>query len=207
MPGSRPRWIGLVGALLASACAPHRVPPWAVDLSHAVPTFEVGADGADLARPRADSVPVPSFGDQAAYEVLPPTAAGQGHFYAGRLLLYDHHGTHLDAPADYRNAPATLEQVSPDQRYAAELGAEDLVGPVVFLDLGERVGRELARNAGEPSPDTAVTDFSNASDAVVSAADIDALAGRLRDGVWIVVHTGWSRFSRNWPAFVAKTGA
>jgi kynurenine formamidase len=196
MAALRAPWLGMIGALLASGCTTAREPSWVLDLSHPVPTFQAKAEGADLSRPHAGSVPVPSFGAQAVYAVSPPAETGQGHFYAGHLVLYDHHATHLDAPGHYRNDTGSLEIHPPDQRLAAELGVGDLVGPVVFLDIGERVATELARNGGQPSPDPAVTDFSNDSSAVVGAADIDGLAERLVEDAWIVVHTGWSRFFR-----------
>jgi kynurenine formamidase len=170
-----------------------------IDLTHAIPTFapsEQDPRKPDLAKPFGPAEPVPTFGQQAVYEVLPDWDTGQGHFYAGRSLIYDHHGTHLDAPTHYRNDAETLEVKEPDRRGAEALSVEDLVGPIIFLDIGARVRAELGKNQGEPSPDTEVTDFSNDSENVVTPSDVDSLADRLEDRAWIVVHTGWSRFFR-----------
>jgi kynurenine formamidase len=178
----------------SAGCATDRL---VLDLTHPIPTFAPSAD--DPSKPDPENrlgaaEPVPTFGQQAVYEVLPAWDTGQGHFYAGRMLIYDHHGTHLDAPTHYRNDPETLEVEKPDRRSAAELTADDLVGPVVLLDISARVRSELGKNDGEPSPDPAVTDFSNASPNVVTPSDIDSIAAHLQNRTWIVVHTGWSRF-------------
>jgi kynurenine formamidase len=64
----------------------------------------------------------------------------------------------------------------------------------VLIDIAGRVSAELAKNGGKPSPDKAVTDFSNASMNVVTAADIDAVADQLENGTWLVLNLGWSQF-------------
>jgi kynurenine formamidase len=168
-----------------------------IDLTHPVPTFEPREGKPhepDLTRPQQKSEPVPAFGRQAVYELIPELETGQGHFYWGRITIDEHYGTHLDAPGHYRNDPETVEMPNPDRRTAAELTTRDLVGPVVFLDISSRVGAELGKNNGRPSPDTDVTDFSNASRNVVTAADVESIADRLSDGTWVVVRSGWSRF-------------
>ena len=63
-----------------------------------------------------------------------------------------------------------------------------------MIDISGRVEAELAKNGGKPSPDTSVTDFSNSSANVVTPDDIDAVADKLADGVWLVLNLGWSGF-------------
>ena len=85
--------------------------------------------------------------------------------------------------------------IAPGKRKLAhQLTAEDLIGRVVLIDISGRVQAELDKNGGKPSPDKSVTDFSNSSANVVGADDIAAVAGKLRDGDWLVLNLGWSRF-------------
>lgn len=150
----------------------------------------------DLGQPWLDSTPIPSFGQQAVLSYFQfPT--NQGYFDLGTLVLSEHHGTHMDTPGHYVNNAETQAAGNPpaDQRKLAHLlGAEDLTGRIVLIDISGRVDAELAKNGGKPSPDTAVTDFSDDSGNVVTADDIAAVADKLDDGVWLVLHQGWSRF-------------
>jgi len=75
-----------------------------------------------------------------------------------------------------------------------QLDAGDLIGPVVLIDISGRVQKELDKNGGKPSPDKAVTDFSETSPNVVTADDIAAVADQLKPGVWLVLNLGWSDF-------------
>ncbi len=172
---------------------------FAVDLTHPIPTFkptEGDPMKPDLGQPWLDSTPIPSFGQQAVLSYFQfPT--NQGYFDLGTLVLSEHHGTHMDTPGHYVNNAETQAAGNPpaDQRKLAHLlGAEDLTGRIVLIDISGRVDAELAKNGGKPSPDTAVTDFSDDSGNVVTADDIAAVADKLDDGVWLVLHQGWSRF-------------
>lgn len=170
-----------------------------IDLTHPIPTFEA-LEGdpmkPDLGKPIMGSVPVPTFGQQVIRWTFPfPT--NQGYFELGNLLLPEHHGTHMDASAHYVNNDETMEpgNTPPAERLRLhQLDGDDLSGRIVLIDISERVQAELDKNGGKPSPDTAVTDFSNDSGNVVTAADIEAVADKIDDGVWIVLHQGWSRF-------------
>ncbi len=172
---------------------------FAIDLTHPIPTFkpmEGDPMKPDLGQPWLDSTPIPSFGQQAvlSYSQFP---TNQGYFDLGTLVLSEHHGTHMDTPGHFVNNAETQAAGNPpaDRRKLAHLlGAEDLTGRIVLIDISGRVDAELAKNGGKPSPDTAVTDFSDDSGNVVTADDIAAVAGRLADGVWLVLHQGWSRF-------------
>ena len=116
---------------------------------------------------------------------------------SGKLVIDEHYGTHLDAPNHVLNTPATMAPhgIPNDQRKEmAQLTPEELIGPIVMIDIGDRVRAELARNNGRPSPDRSVTDFSDASGNVVTARDIDAIADQLVDGAWIVVNMDGAKF-------------
>ncbi len=170
-----------------------------VDLTHPIPTFKpMGGDPMkpDLSQPWFDSKPIPTFGQQAILTISQfPT--NWGHFDLGLLVLAEHHGTHMDTPAHYVNKPETMEKdgTPPEKRPTAErMGADDLVGPVVLIDISGRVQSELTKNGGKPSPDTKITDFSEKSANVVTADDISAVADQLKDDVWLVLSLGWSDF-------------
>jgi len=202
----RPRHI-----LAAVACAWFALPGAAlgqtvIDLTHPIPTFEPMAGDPmkpDLQKPWGDARLSPTFGQQAILS-MSRFPVSHGHFDIGTIVLAEHHGTHLDTPSHFVNNAASQEAAgipNASRKQAHQLSGSDLVGPIVFLDISGRVQRELDRNGGKPSPDRSVTDFSNASRNVVGADDINSIAGRLRDGAWLVVHTGWSRFFFSGPDF------
>lgn len=170
-----------------------------IDLTHPIPTFhpmEGDPTAPDLNKPWLDSTPIPSFGQQAVFSISQfPT--NQGHFDLGRLVLAEHHGTHLDTPGHYINNAGSMEQggTAPgDRKLAHQLTSDDLIGPAVVIDISGRVQAELDKNGGVASPDRAVTDFSNGSGNVVTAGDIDAVADGIADGVFLVLNLGWSDF-------------
>ena len=171
------RLLSIAGAAsLAAAMTPlaASADSFVVDLTHPIGTF-APKDGnigePDLTKPIRDSIQVPTFGMQAVFETLPNFETNRGYFGLGRFMLAEHHGTHVDAPVHYNNNAATLETTTPDKRTLEELSIDDLTGPVVFLDISGRVQSELDKNGGKPGPKT-VTDFSNSSNNVVTAADI-----------------------------------
>ena len=170
-----------------------------VDLTHPIPTFKPMAGDPmkpDTAQPWLNSKPIPTFGQQTILTISQfPT--NWGHFDLGLLVLAEHHGTHMDTPAHYVNKPETMEEggTPPEKRPTAErLGADDLAGKVVLIDISGRVQTELAKNSGKPSPDMKITDFSEKSVNVVTADDIAAVADQLADDVWLVLSLGWSDF-------------
>jgi kynurenine formamidase len=186
-----------LAAALALASPAGALTTFTVDLSHPLGTvapLNGDVSKPDLAKPYKGSIAVPTFGAQAVYEQMPNYATNRGHFAMGRLLLWDHHGTHIDAPGHFLNDKATTESTTPDRRTLDELTSDDLIGPVVFIDIGARVRAILDKNGGRPSPDAKLTNFSNTSPGVVTVADINAIAPRLKKGTWIVVNSGWSRF-------------
>ena len=170
-----------------------------IDLSHPIPTFAPSNEDptkADLSKPHLNSVPIPTFGGQAVLSFGEfPTS--DGHFRLGTIILAEHHGTHLDSPGHYVNSPESMEQGNKpanERKHTQDLNANDLIGHAVLIDISGRVEMELAKNGGVPSPDISVTDFSNASANVVTADDIAAVSDKIKNGVWLVLNTGWSKF-------------
>jgi len=188
-----------IAAAAVAVAAPALAGGVTIDLTHPIPTFhptEGDPMTPDLSKPWLDSVPIPSFGQQAVFSISQfPT--NQGHFDLGRIVLAEHHGTHLDTPGHYINNAGSMEAAGKapgDRKLAHQLTSDDLIGPAVVIDISGRVQAELDKNGGTPSPDTAVTDFSNGSANVVGADDIDGVADRIADGVFLVLNLGWSDF-------------
>lgn len=193
----------LLTAALASSLVlgvgPAGAQSFLVDLTHPIPTFKPMQGKPmepDLSQPWLDSKPVPTFGQQTILTISPfPT--NQGQFDLGLIVLSEHHGTHLDTPGHYVNNQGSMEKggTPPDKRKLAhQLGAQDLIGRVVLIDISGRVKSELDKNGGKPSPDPKVTDFRDKSPNVVTGDDIAAVDKQLATGVWLVLSTGWSKF-------------
>jgi kynurenine formamidase len=188
---------GLVMTMFAFSAFGHG--SLSIDLSHPIPTFAPSSEDpmkADLNKPYLDSVPIPTFGGQAVLSFGQfPTS--DGHFSLGTIVLAEHHGTHLDSAGHYVNSADSLEpggKPADQRKLTHDLGANDLVGHAVLIDISGRVEMELAKNGGVPSPDVSVTDFSNTSANVVTADDIAAVSDQIKNGVWLVINTGWSKF-------------
>ena len=187
---------GVLAALL-SGCATS--PPTVIDLTHPIPTFHQAADNParpDTTKPWTNLGAYPIYGEQAVLW-LRQIPTNNGYIESGRVTLWEHQGTHLDAPSHFVNNPQSQEAsgVPPSRRAQLhQVEASRLVGPAVVIDISERVRRELAKNGGRPSPDRKVTDFSETSGAVVTAEDIDRVADRIDNGVWLVLNLGWSQF-------------
>ncbi len=196
---------GLVAATLASVGSA-AADSFVVDLTHPVPTFapmEGDPTKPDLAKPYLGSKPIPTFGQQTVFS-LGQFPTNQGHFDLGTLVLSEHHGTHMDTPGHFVNNADTQKPENPsaDKRKLAHLvDGNDLTGRVVLVDISARVQAELDKNGGRPSPDKSVTDFSDASGNVVTAVDIEAVADKIDNGVWLVLNQGWSRFYFEGPDF------
>ncbi len=177
-----------------------------IDLTHPLPTFKAKKSDPlvpDLQEPWGDGARHPGFGKHAILSIA-SSPTDLGDFLLGRLVLSEHHGTHVDAPSHFANNATSLEQggIPADRRKSMhQLTAEELIGPIVLIDISKRVAQELERNGGQPSPDIRVTDFSNESPNVVRPEDIDAVADRLDNGVWLVLNLGWSRFFFDNPYF------
>jgi len=175
-----------------------------IDLTHAIPTFKpklnlnnITKPLPDLLKPIAKSTPIAGFYQQA---ILYPTVkfdTSDGYFDSRAILIEEHNGTHLDSTNHYINNAASLEPGSnpnSQRKSSDQLTTEQLTGKIVFIDVSVRVKKELAKNGGVPSPDIAVTDFSNTSQATVRASDIARVADQIKDGVWVIARVGWDQF-------------
>lgn len=201
------RVLRVIGAGAAMLC--WQGATWAqtvIDLTHPIPTFKPMAGDAmkpDLSQPWGDGRLFPTFGQHAVL-AMSKFPTNQGHFDLGTLVLSEHHGTHLDAAGHYVNDDTSQEKAGipiGERKLVHQLGGADLVGKIVLIDISGRVQKELDKNGGKPSSDRKVTDFSNSSPNVVGADDIAAVAGKLRNGVWLVINTGWSKFFFSGPDF------
>ena len=166
-----------------------------IDLTHAAPTFEpVNGDltQPDTSSPIGDSRIVcgHGLGTRIPKEDF---QARNGYFRWGFFCLDEHFATHVDSQCHFVTTDPELSIDEPDRRYAHEFTLADLVGPLVYVDISERVKQELDKNGGEPSPNISVTDFSNSSQATVRLADILAVEEQIRDGAYIVFNTGWEQ--------------
>jgi kynurenine formamidase len=173
--------------------------PTVIDLTHTVPTYRASEENPtlpDMNRPWTETPPFATYGGQAVLGFF-EMRINLGHIESGRLVMSEHHGTHVNAPNHFVNNETSQEPdgipVS-ERKQMHEVPADWLVGPVVMIDVSERVQTELDKNGGVPSPDSSVTNFDNDSGNVVTAADIEAVQDRIVDGCWIVMNLGWSRF-------------
>ena len=191
-------YIAAVASIFAcsGAASAHQ---FAIDLTHPIPTFhpmEGDPIKADLAQPWLKSTPHPTF-DQQAILTISEWPTNTGYFDSGKLIVDEHHGTHLDSLAHFLNNKDSMEPggiVSADRPTMESVPVQSLVGPIVLIDISGRVQAELDKNGGRPSPDRTVTDFSESSANVVTADDIEAVADQLTEGAWLVLNLGWSRF-------------
>ncbi len=171
-----------------------------IDLTHEIPTFAPSKDDPtkpDLSKPIGHSRPIAGFYHQAVLYPADMWPTSEGEFASAALLIQEHNGTSFNSPNHYINNADSLERgsIPVHQRKSAEaLSIAQLTGRIVFIDVSTRVGAELARNGGRPDPDQSVTDFSDSSRATVRAEDIDAVADRIDDGVWVVARLGWEQF-------------
>lgn len=170
-----------------------------LDLTHPIPTFrpvEGDPTRSNLNAPWLNSAPHVTW-YQHAILTINVFETNTGYYDSGKLVIDEHHGTHIDAINHIINTDDTMVEGgirNEDRADTSQLGVDDLIGPVVLIDIGPRVQAELEKNGGRPSPDISVTDFSDSSPNVVTAADIDAIADQLQDGAWIIANLGWARF-------------
>jgi kynurenine formamidase len=165
------------------------------DLTHAAPMFEpLDKDMTlpDINKPVADSQAVCGHG-LGTRQQKPNFQAAAGYFQWGLFCMDEHFATHVDSQCHFVTTDPKLTIDQPDKRYAHEFTLADLIGPLVYIDISERVDAELNKNGGKPSPDTTITDFSNSSQATVRLADIECLEEFISDGSYLVFNTGWER--------------
>lgn len=99
----------------------------------------------------------------------------QTGFNSGRLYFWEHYGTNIDAPMHY----VSPEKDPKKYKTIGEISMDQLIGPMVLLDLSKREDRNL------------------------HPEDIEPLINRLQNGAWLVVnfdmakHYGTSLYSRS----------
>ena len=168
------------------------------DLTQPTPMFEPMAGNPtepNLRKPLSGSQPTAGHGGfQGVRTAKPDLPAARGHFRWGNYFLDEHYATHVDAQCHFVTTDPALSIDDPDRRDTGDFTLHDLIGPLVYVDIRARVEQELARNQGIPSPDPAITDFGNASQATVRLPDIEPLEPHIVDSAFIVINTGWDRF-------------
>lgn len=113
----------------------------------------------------------PSFSGQPVFKSDVAVTVKKDGFYALNINYFEHVGTHMDAPAHFRDGARTVDQ----------LAASALIAPVVVVHIHERAAKN--------------------HDAQVMPADIRAWErryGRLPRGAAVFMHSGWeSRVGSN----------
>ena len=61
----------------------------------------------------------------------------------------EHFATHVDSQCHFVTTDPELTIDQPDRRYAHEFTLGDLIGPLVYIDISERVDAELKKNSGQ----------------------------------------------------------
>lgn len=169
------------------------------DLSHPVPLFKpLGGDvtKSNLSKPIGNSQPVAGAGDSLGVRIAkPPMNLMHGTLQWGFLYLDEHYGTHVDAASHFITTDKYVQTISdPDQRGVGQYSLDELIGPLVYIDISDRVQKELGKNGGKPSIDRKITSFDDDIGINVMVSDIDAIADQLVDGAYLVINTGWEQF-------------
>jgi kynurenine formamidase len=116
----------------------------------------------DLTYTLSEDFPAFAPGEEAIRR--PATTIPADGYYMQRWEIYEHTGTHVDAPAHF----------NPAGRYASELTPDELMVPAAVIDIARR----------------AATD----PDAVVTVADLHAHErrhGRIEDRAAVLMYSGW----------------
>ena len=116
----------------------------------------------DLTYTLGEDFPVYALGEEAVRS--PATTFEVNGYYMQRWNLYEHTGTHVDAPAHF----------NPEGRYASELTARELMVPAVVIDIADRAAAD---------PDAVVT--------VADVRDYERRRGRIDEGTAVLMYSGW----------------
>lgn len=157
--GRRTALLGAAGLATTAAISTAAVLPAAADTRR--PQARRGR--LDLTYTLGEDFPAYTPGEEAV--LRPGTTIAADGFYQQRWELYEHTGTHVDAPAHF----------NPDGRYATELTLDELIVPAVVVDISRR----------------AATD----PDATVTVADLrrhERRHGRIDTGSAVLMHSGWA---------------
>src|SRR3954453_15951265 len=129
--------------------------PTVLDLTYPIPTFRPSSDSPvspNLREPWSDTRRYPIFGEQTVLW-LRRTSTSDGEIESGRVSLWEHSGTHMDAPGHFLNTVQSLVVGGApweERRRLHQVEAQQLVGPVVMIDISHRIDIELAKNNGRP---------------------------------------------------------
>ena len=150
--------LGAAGLATSTALSVSGVSPAAADRRDA--TRRHGR--IDLTYTLGEDFPAYTPGEEAIRQ--PATTIPANGYYMQRWEMYEHTGTHVDAPAHF-NA---------NGRYASELTPDELMVPAVVIDVARRAATD---------PDT-----------VVTVADLHAHErrhGRIEDRAAVLMYSGW----------------
>ena len=117
----------------------------------------------DLTHPLTTTFPVYALGEEAVRRTV--TTIEDDGYYMQRWRLYEHTGTHVDAPAHF----------SPGGRYATELTVKELRAPAAVIDISRRAAR---------NPDTVVK--------VDDLRTYERRHGRIPRRAAVLMHSGWA---------------
>lgn len=116
----------------------------------------------DLTYTLGEDFPAYAPGEEAVRR--PGTTIAEDGYYQQRWDIYEHVGTHVDAPAHF----------NPNGRYANELTPDELMVPAVVVDIARRAAAD---------PDTVVT--------VDDLRAHERRHGRIHDGAAVLMFSGW----------------
>jgi kynurenine formamidase len=117
---------------------------------------------ADLTYTLGEDFPAYAAGEEAVRR--PGTTFAANGYYQQRWDIFEHIGTHVDAPAHF----------NPNGRYANELTPDDLMVPAVVVDIARRAASD---------PDTVVT--------VADLRNHERRYGRIEHGSAVLMYSGW----------------
>ncbi|NNH71522.1 cyclase family protein [Nocardia uniformis] len=162
---SRRAWLGAAGlGALAAASGPavaQAIPVRAnavIDLTHVL------------------SAQLPVWPGNSPFTMVPVAWHDHGGFGQNALVLWEHTGTHLDAPSHQVRGGASVEQ----------LAADDLVAPLVVVDIS-------AKAAADADAELTVSDI----------ARWEAVHGQIPDRALVAMYSGWERRLSDPGAFLA----
>ncbi len=136
----------LAGVALAQAQVPGKAFSRAVDLTHEL------------------SPEIPLFPGAEPMRITTLVTVRQNGYYGNRLDLWEHSGTHMDAPAHFVEGAPTAEKLPPSL----------LIAPLAVVHIHEKAAKD---------PDAQVT--------VDDLLAYERQYGRLPKGAFVAMHSGW----------------
>ena len=113
---------------------------------------------------------LPSWpGSPATFEAIVNATVGKNGHFARTFTLYEHYGTHMDAPAHFAEGKETLDEIPP----------EHFFGPAVVIDASA----DAAKHPDYQLPVASITRW-------------EAAHGTIPAGAIVLLNTGWAK---RWP--------